>query len=245
MENVRHKIRAYLYDNLLTQDNPNDFIARVSSERSLNTKEVCTSAVARGGSDVSASSMEHSVELFFKEMAYQLCDGFSVNTGYFTATPLIKGIFDSANESFNTQKHSILFQFNQGDKLRAEIPNIEVDILGVAESGAAILQVKDVKTGTVNDLITPGRNLKIAGYKIKVTGDNASNGIFFVNTVTDARVAVPADDIVTNNPSELIIVIPNLPAGTYTLEVVTQFTGGSITLNMPRTGKLDKILTVR
>lgn len=245
MENVRHKIRAYLYDNLLTQDNPNDFIARVSSERSLNVKEICVSAVARGGADVSAPAMEHAAELFFKEMGYQLCDGFSVNTGYFTASALIRGVFNSAKETFDPQKHSILFQFNQGDKLRAETPGIEVEIIGVAESGTTVTQVKDVKSGSINDLLTPGRNLKIAGYKIKVTGDNADNGIFFVNTATDVRVAVPADDIVTNNPSELIIIIPNLPAGTYTLEVVTQFTGGSIMLNMPRTGKLDKTLTVR
>ncbi|WP_368811605.1 hypothetical protein [Flavobacterium sp. B17] len=56
-----------------------------------------------------------------------------------------------------------MFQFNQGEKLRAEISNIEVEILGVAEASSVILQVTDVKSGSVNDLITPGRNLKIAG----------------------------------------------------------------------------------
>ncbi|WP_221411280.1 DNA-binding domain-containing protein [Empedobacter tilapiae] len=80
-----HKIKAYLYDNVLTKDNPNDFIARTVSERSLNVKQICEAAVIRGGADVSATAMEHATELFLKEMAYQLCDGFSVNTGYFTA----------------------------------------------------------------------------------------------------------------------------------------------------------------
>lgn len=35
MENVFHKIKANLYPNLLTED-PNDFSAKVISERSLN-----------------------------------------------------------------------------------------------------------------------------------------------------------------------------------------------------------------
>ena len=61
-----HTIKASLYDNVLTP-NPNDFMARVQSERSLNVKDVCRSAVSRGGADISAA-MEHAVNLFLKEM---------------------------------------------------------------------------------------------------------------------------------------------------------------------------------
>ncbi|MBN9337439.1 MAG: DUF4469 domain-containing protein, partial [Chryseobacterium sp.] len=198
---VLHKIKAYLYENLLTKDNPNDYIARTVSERSLNVKQICETAVNRGGADVSAAAMEHATTLFLKEMAYQLCDGFSVNTGYFTAGTQIRGVFDSPSETFSSDKHNILFQFNQGEKLRAEIPNIEVSILGIADSACSILQVTDVKSGSVNDLITPGRNLKISGNKIKVAGDNPNNGVFFVNSTTQERVVVESNDMVTNNPS--------------------------------------------
>ncbi|SDI02564.1 protein of unknown function [Chryseobacterium taeanense] len=243
MANILHRIKAYLYDNTLTKDNPNDFTARTVSERSLNVQQICQAAVSRGGADISASSMEHATELFLKEMAYQLCDGFSVNTGYFTASTTIRGVFDSPSETFNKDKHSIIFQFNQGEKLRAEIPNIEVNILGVAESSAVILQVTDVKSGSVNDLLTPGRNLKIVGSKIKVTGDDSSVGIYFVDATTQARTKVDSSDIVTNNPSEIILVIPELAAGTYNLEIVTQFTDSSM-LKQPRTALLDKPLTV-
>jgi len=243
MSKILHRIKAYLYDNVLTKDNPNDFTARTASERSLNVQQICQAAVSRGGADISASSMEHATELFLKEMAYQLCDGFSVNTGYFTASTTIRGVFDSPSETFNKDKHSIIFQFNQGEKLRAEIPNIEVNILGVSESSAVILQVTDVKSGSVNDLLTPGRNLKIAGSKIKVAGEDPSVGVFFVNAATQERTKVEASDIVTNNPSELIVVIPALEAGTYTIEIVTQY-AGSITLKEPRIATLNRQLAV-
>ncbi len=245
MSDKHHSIKAYLYDNNLTVEDTNDLVARVISERSRGIKSICEIAVSRGGADVSATAMQHSVELFLKEMSYQLCDGYSVNTGYFTATPLIRGVFNSPTENFNPKKHSILFQFNQGELLRAELSNIEVQIMGVADTGLSIAQVVDVKSGSVNDLITPNRNLRIIGHKIRVTGENSANGVYFINQTTQERTQVDASDIVTNNPSELIVVIPALAAGSYKLEITTQFGSNTKTLlKEPRTALFDKVLTV-
>ena len=241
---AKHKIRVKLYDNLLTP-NPNDFLARVVSERSLTIRDICESSATRGGADVSAPAMQHGVELFLKEMAYLLCDGFSVNTGYFTAVPSIRGAFSSPTENFNSNKHSILFQFTQGDTLRKEIANVEIEILGVAESGTEIMQVTDVKTGSVNDLITPNRNLKIIGSKIKLAGDHPDLGLAFIDETNPSNIfKVEMDEFVINNPSELIIVIPeDLPIGQYKLQLTTQY-GGTKSLKTPRTVVFDKILTV-
>ncbi|MDR1346909.1 MAG: DUF4469 domain-containing protein [Prevotellaceae bacterium] len=238
-----HKIKAYLYDNALTKDNPNDFIARVSSERSLSVNDICESAAARGGADISAAAMEHAVNLWLKEMGYRLCDGFSINTGWFTAGVHIKGVFDSPGETFNPEKHTVLFEFHQGSLLRKELELVSIDILGVADSSLYISQVTDVKTGNVNDIITPNRNLRISGHRLKIAGGDEANGVYFVNQNTQERTKVDVTDIVTNNPSELVIVTPALAAGTYRLEVTTQY-GISVLLKEPRTAVFDKILTV-
>ena len=241
---VFHKIKAQLYDNVLTE-NPNDFTARVISEKSLSIADVAQSAVSRGGANVSAQDMEHAVSLFLKEMAYRLCDGFSINTGYFTAQTTIKGVFNAASEKFDSQKHSVLFDFQQGSLLRKELSNVEVDVLGVADTSLFIAQALDVKTGSVNDALTPNRNLKISGSKIKIAGDNEANGVYFINQETEERVKVDASDIVTNNPSELIVVIPELAAGTYKVEVVTRYSSSNgVLLKEPRNTVLDRVLTV-
>ncbi|MDR2205126.1 MAG: DUF4469 domain-containing protein [Flavobacteriaceae bacterium] len=239
-----HTIKCYLYDNVLTED-PNDFIARVASERSLSVKDVCTSAATRGGADVSAAAMEHAVNLWLKEMAYNLCDGFSVNTGYFVANAHIRGVFGSPEETFDKTKHTLSFDFVQGSQLRRELGSVMVEILGIADASLSIAQVIDVKTGSVNDLLTPNRNLRIAGSKLKIAGENTDCGIYFINQTTGERTKVDATEIVTNNPSELIIIIPELAAGTYKVEVTTQFGGNSKQLlKDPRTATFDKILTV-
>jgi hypothetical protein len=237
-----HTIKARLYENLFTPD-PDDFSIRTISERTLNVRNICEAAASRGGADVSAPAMEHSVNLFFKEMGYQLCDGFSVNTGWFTAGPQVRGVANNPREQYNKEKHTLLFEFHQGATLRKELENVTVEILGVANTGAVIAQVTDVKSGSINDLLTPGRNLKIAGYKIKIAGSDTTNGIYFVSQATSERVWVDDSNIVTNNPSELIVVIPALAAGTYRLEVKTQYAVGSL-LKEPRTTTFDKMLTV-
>ena len=242
MSDVLHRIRVYLYENFLTP-NPDDYSAKVVSERTLNIKEICKTAVGRGGAPSTAEAMEHNVMLFLKEMAYQMMDGYSVNTGYFTANAQVRGVFDSPAETFNPAKHSVLFRFNQGDVLRKEIPNIKVQVMGVGESGIMISHVVDVKTGSVNDLLTPGGMLKIRGGKLKIAGDNPQVGVTFEDEAGNA-VRVDERDVIVNNPSELLVQIPALPAGRYQLTICTQFSGAA-TLKEPRVRVYEKIFTVQ
>jgi hypothetical protein len=237
-----HRIKAQLYDNVLTPD-ANDYTARVQSERSLSIKDVCRAAFTRGGSDISESAMEHAVDLFLREMGYSLSDGFSINTGWFTASVSIKGVFNSPVERFDPAKHTVMFDFKQGSLIRREPGNVTVEVTGVAVTGGYIAQVVDVKTGSINDLLTPGRNLRISGSRIKIDGANPENGLFFINHDTQARTAVDPTDLAVNNPSELIILIPALPAGAYTIEIVTQYSSGK-NLKQSRTTSFDRILTV-
>ena len=242
MANLMHKIRAYLYENYLTTD-PNDYTARVNSEKTIGVNEICQSAVTRGGADISAKAMKHAAELFLDEMNYQIFDGYSVNVGYFTATAAIQGVFNSPMEKFNQEKHRLLIQYTQGEITRRGLSDVEVDVLGVATNGSYIAQVTDIRSGTVNELLTPGRNLRIAGNKIKIAGDEYVLGVYFVNTTSEARTRVDEIDIVTNNPSEVLVVIPNLPAGNYRLEIMTRFSTGNL-LKTINTIVFDKVLVV-
>ena len=241
-KDVRHRIRVNLYENLLT-DNPNDYSAKVISERALSVKEICKTAVKRGGAPSTAEAMEHNVTLFLKEMAYQLMDGFSVNAGYFVANAQVRGVFENIRETFDPQKHSILFRFNQGELMRKEIPNIEVQVLGLGEVDIIISHVVDSKTGSVNDWITPNGTLKIKGGKLKIVGDRDDIGVYFQREDENNTFKVENADIIVNNPTELIVQIPQLDGGRYKLIVVNQYAVSTI-LKEPRMTVFDKILTV-
>lgn len=238
-----HRIGAWLYKNSFTPGS-DDYIIRPVSERTLGVKEICETAVLRGGADIPAVAMEHAVNLYHAEMAYQLCDGFSVNTGWYMAGPQVRGVANSPKEQYDKEKHTLLFDFHQGALLRRELEQVEVEFLGLADTGAVIEQVTDVRTSSVNDLLTPNRNLKIAGYKIKIAGSNAANGVYFINRSTSERIKVEEADIVVNNPSELIVIIPALDPGAYLLEVTTQY-AVSFFLKEPRSTLFGRVLTVK
>ena len=235
---ARHSIKVYLYDNPLTPEK-NDFAARVDAERTLDIRGICRAAYTRGGADISPESMEHAVDLFLKEMGYQLCDGFAVNTGWFTATPTVRGVFRAPTETFDRDRHHILMQFTQGDLMRREISNVDIEIIGLADASLAILQVKDKKTGKVNDEITPGHVIRVLGSKLKVAGDKPEVGVTLV------KVADGSHDLIVNNPSELLILLPaTLAPGKYRLEVATQYSGAK-NLKEARKAVFDQELTVK
>ena len=240
-----HKMKAWLYDNPLTPD-PYDFFIRIKSEKALTVDDVSQSAAKRGGSNVTPQVMTNIVTLWLQEFAYRACDGFAINTGWFTVQPTVKGAANSPNEKFNPEKHSIAFDFKQGALMRKELKGVEVEILGVASAGLSITEVTDVRTGSVNDLITPGRNLKITGTRLKIIGDHPENGVFFINVDTHVRTKVDERDFTINNPSELAALIPDLPEGAYQLEVCTQFSSGNNNqlLKEPRKTTFYRILTV-
>jgi hypothetical protein len=243
MANIFHRIKAILIPNLLTED-ANDFYARVISERTLSVADVCDSAVTRGNAPTSAEAMKINVELFFKEMEYRLKDGYAVNTGYFSAVPQVRGVFGHAGDKFDPARHSIYFLFNQGDILRKGLSDIAVDITGTGDAGTVITEVIDVKTGSVNDRLTPNRNLRIRGSKLKLVGDNPDVGVYFINEATSEQIKVEADEVVDNKPSELVIVIPQLAPGLYVLKAVTQYSGSAVDLKAPRTVTFDRELNV-
>lgn len=242
MENILHHIKAYLYKNTFNEDS-DEYLARVRTEQSLNVKSICESAVKRGGADVTASAMQHAVELFLKEMEYRLCDGYSINTGSFTATPSVKGVFHDPAEAFDPGKHTLSFRFNQGESLRKKLSTVGVDVVGVAASTICIEQATDLKSGSINKLITPQHNLRINGRKLKLTGDHPDVGVYFINQETGAHIKTELSDIITNYPKELVMMIPALETGSYLLQITTQYAKGKI-LKEPRTDIFDRTLYV-
>jgi hypothetical protein len=114
--------------------------------------------------------------------------------------------------------------------------------MGVGESGVLISHVVDSKTGSVNDVITPGGTLKIKGGKLKIAGDNPEIGVWFEDE-SGNQFKVEEKDIIVNNPSELIIQIPSLVIGKYQLVIKTQYAISSL-LKEPRTTVFDKTFTV-
>ena len=93
-----HSIEAQLYPNHMKGDGT--YIARNTKEKTIGIEAICAAMKNRGGFEGSHDEAVKTVRHFFKEMMYQLCDGFSVNLGWFTVNVSFSGVFHTVNEPF-------------------------------------------------------------------------------------------------------------------------------------------------
>ena len=240
---VLHKIEAKLYPNYLQSVN-GAYIARTDDEASLSVEDVCAALKNRGGFMGSYELLVDNVRQFFEEMAYQLCDGFSVNTGFFSVHPRIGGTWTGPNEIWDREKHPVKFTFRVLKPLRDFVQHIEVYIDGIADTTGYISEFTDVSSEAVNETITAGGQFSIAGYKIKVDGIQADCGVYFVKADNPAYREKVSANLAVNNPGMLVGIIPNLAAGQWKTQVITQYSGSGIMLKSARTIQLPAVLTV-
>jgi hypothetical protein len=244
-ESILHEVEVYLYENFLTPD-LTDYSARVETTRSLGLRDVCESSVSRGGADIKAPAMFHAGELIFKEMAYLLCDGFSINFGYFSISLKIRGVFNSPTDTFDPKRHSLMFQMTPGIQLRSELSNIQIKMMGVKKNAAYIALVTDTFTGLEDGTVTKGEDILIQGTRIRVLPDDKSDpqvGIFFIGE--DGSSTAVSRRLTQNDPSRVIARVPNILPGSYTLRIVTRYTSNKgVLLKNPLTVDYDRPLIV-
>lgn len=229
MNNV---LKAWIRKNNLTED-PNDYTAVVSTSSSVGVKEIVDELVNEG-MEIKRETVIDIVTRFNRKSAEMVVSGHNVNTGLVYMRPIITGVF--YDKTWSAEKNPVYVTINQGVDLRAAIASTTVEILSIQPDPIEILSLTDKTTGKTDGTLTKGRNAELKGSYLKIVGENPDCGINFRNTATQDITKLATGDIVLNEPSRLLILVPDsLVAGEYELSVTTQFTGGGTALKQPRT----------
>jgi hypothetical protein len=237
---VLHKIEAKLYPNYLGKGE-GAYVARAKAEAPLSIPEVCAAAKNRGGFTGQYEDLVEHAQIFINELVYQLLDGFSVQLGGFCSLHTrISGTYHNANEHIGAENLHV--SFRALNHLKELLQSVKIENEGVAGDGAFIDEIQDVHSETLNSALTPGNMVRIMGHKIKVEGEESACGVWFVNQTDQSRVQI-TEHLGINRPAEICGLIPPLAAGTWKLEVVTQYAGGTA-LKEPRVIKAEPGLTV-
>jgi len=239
---VLHRIKVKLYPNYLPHIE-GTYYARTNNEALLSIEQVCAALKTRGGFSGNYETLVENVKLFFDEAAYQLCDGFAVNTGYYSIHPNICGTFTTTiGESHDHKKNPIAFRFRTRAKLRKLADSINIEITGVANTSGYIKHFNDLEEDAEDSIFVPGNQFSITGQKIKVFGDDPACGVYFV-PVEDPSKAVKVARIAENSPSKIIGISVKTGFSLNKVEVRTQFAGsGTSFLKNPRTITSDFII---
>ncbi|WP_449040315.1 DUF4469 domain-containing protein [Parabacteroides goldsteinii] len=208
----------YLRDNPLTKDNTKDCIAEVKTGPKTLTKEDTAREIKRTGSELKLPTILSVTSQDSDIILEALLNGDSVTTDLCQFDPAI---------------HKLTFDIVPTKKLRDALKNVKVINMGTKADVARIRLVTDTLTGLFDGSITASEDIMITGNNIKITGDEAVVGVFFV--AGDGTTTKVTRRLTQNDPSKVIARVPALADGSYTLRIVTQFSQSSTTLKEART----------
>ncbi len=219
---------------------PHDYQARMEGVKVHNFESVVARMVQKG-TTVTKTDTLAVLNTFFEVLAEITKAGECVNIGAFKTQLSIQGVFDGVGDSFDPKRHHINLSMHAGVVLKKVLDSISVEKVAAADPMPHLLEVKDAVSGTLNNVITAGGVVEIVGSLLKITGEHAENGVYFVDAHKTPYKVVT---LVANKPACLIVMVPTLPKGTYTLEVRTQFNGSGTALAHTRKGVFPHTLTV-
>jgi hypothetical protein len=207
----------------------------------ISIEEVCMALKARGGYTGNYNTLVQCVREFFGEMAYQLADGYAVNTGLFSIHPRVGGLFRNKHES--PAGRPVKFSFVPREPLRRLGEAITIGLEDPESHRARIESFADMESGDENVTLKPGSLFMLYGHKIKIKGDNPRCGVYFVSTHDKGKRFKVKRGYMPNTSSRVGSVVPALPPGEYGIEIKTQYTIGGKNLKSPRT--IESGFTVR
>ena len=233
-------LKYTLVENQLTE-RPNDYMAQTIAVRAYD-KEAIIALMLRRGTLLTRTDVLAVLNGLEETVADILKDGGTVNLPLFNTSFSISGVFEGPMDSFDGSRHKLNVNLSKSTLLRDAEKQVRFTKTDAAAPASAITEIKDVVSDTINHMLTPGGVIQLWGSNLKLAGDHADAGLWFVPETGEA---IRAEVIVTNKPASLIAMIPTaLAAGSYTLRIVTQYTGGTL-LKTPRVSFSDKKLIVQ
>jgi hypothetical protein len=231
-----YKWLYYLIENAITPD-PNDKLAKVKAGRSNGVTDIAHEIKVEGSEHSEATIIDLLTRANTVKMK-MMSRGETVNDGIAFYEPAITGNFFD-NTTFDESRNTCVINIRVNREVRQMLQQVKAEYTGytVDNGGAAITGITDAKTGELNGVITPGKIVTITGSKIRVVpeeeGETAADCITWTNIATQ-EVIVQEDDPATNDPSKIMLTVPPLDKGVYTLTLKTMFSTTSTTLKAPR-----------
>lgn len=221
----------------MTKDVKEDYMATVQTTRSFNVQDIAA-AIAAERTEYRTETIVNICNLIDEKIRQVVCSGNTVVTGSAQFAPGVTGLFLGDQGTTDPATNHCVVNITPSALLRAETAKVTLKFSGNVKNmgGARISLVKDVKTGKVNGVLSPGGMIDVTGSKIKcLNADGTDIGfVTLLNAETDT-VAIAINELGINDPSRLMFILPaGTPRGHYRLQIQTYFSTSKVMLKEPR-----------
>jgi hypothetical protein len=235
--------KVRLRRNPLAKEAGNDCIADVSTIGKTLRNEDIVQIMKKEGSELQPETLLYILNHADRLRVQKVCEGYSVRTCLAHVTPRVLGAWRGNLTRFDPAVHRITASLAPSDELHAALETVGVEVLGLKGSGAVIGLVTDLATGATDGTITADDDLMIEGKKIRIApDDDPLAGIFFIDS--DGIETPVTHSLRQNDPKKIIVRVPLLSPGAYTLKIRTRFSQGTVFLKEIRTLTYHIPLTV-
>lgn len=243
-EPKKRSITGNVVPNYLTE-REDDFTMNISYMAKRSIEDLCKLA-ATNKSKFSASELLTAYNEIKEQAKQELYNSSTVEFGFFNNALGVDGALIGPSPKFDPAKNSVVIRATTLAEIRKELNEISVIVNKIEEGMPTISTVTDVVTGAVNSTLTPSGNLNGTGKRMKIVGAEGNTvGFFFINANNQKETPVPMTSVSRNEPANFSFTIPNLPAGSYYLEIATQFSGSNVRmLKEVRRNRFPYLLTV-
>jgi hypothetical protein len=241
--------KLWLRPNLMTQEVENDYYAEVSTAGHTLRNEDIARIIVEQGSEITYEIALATLTKADHIKREKLLAGTSIQDGIVHYTPRVTGNWPGAIPRFSAEHHRLTFDITPtADTRKALAEEVDIEVLGIRDSGAYIGLVTDLSTGISDGKIPQDADFSIEGNKIKILPDdpykNPNLGIFLIPEVTTDPTIRITSRLIQNTASKIIARIPSdAKRGNYTLQIVTRFSGKTL-LNDPRTLTYGETITI-
>lgn len=229
-------IEYYLQPYLLASKK-NQYKARIVPQI-IYDEERIIHEMLKTGSTITEADCKAVLSVFFDTVAAKVAQGNHVNTPLFNIKPSISGVFDSAEDSFDVQRHSLKGLITSGTMLTKAMVTADLEKTAKTLPTPILASFIDSHSGAINSVLTSGAIGTIVGLHLKFNPENDSEGIYFI--ATDGS-SIKVTTIASASKRKLIFQTPELQPGHYHLEVRKDFGKSRSIL---RKSKLNFVLSV-
>lgn len=243
-EPKKRSITGNLVANLLTE-REDDFTFNVTYVSNRSIDDLCKLA-ANNKSKFTASELRSAYDELLAQAEEELYSASTVEFGFSNNSLGVDGSFIGPEAKFDRTKNKVNIRCTPRTEFRKKLDEISVIVGHVVEGMPVIIKVTDVFTGEVNTKLSPNNTLNGEGKRTKIVGTEGNTvGFFLINSTDETSTSVPVTSVSRNDPSYFSFIIPQLPEGTYYLEIATQYGGNNQTvLKEVRRNRFPYLLTV-
>ncbi|MDR2120751.1 MAG: DUF4469 domain-containing protein [Tannerella sp.] len=171
------------------------------------------------------------VQLFHRECALAVSEGYNVVTGMFHATIGLKGVVYAKDLGHHLPAGQVSVHTGliQGEYAREAVKDLTISVAEQPAPTGPVIQSVTNPVANVPDTINTGEMVLLQGMRLAVRGDKPDEiGVFFTYEDEVTVVRIPATHLSPNTPKKLQFVLPaEVSAGNWKVKVATQATSNS------------------